>query len=245
MLTEQELSRKPLRIDALLIKSDDGYQMRSLFGRIFQKYNILEYKGYGDYLSVDDYYKGLAYVYLYKAGLMVGEKKSVDYIKIQELTLTFVCYSYPRKLFKHLKEQFFLKIKELEKGIYQIQNEKIPVQIIVQKQLIHPEFRWIKNLSRRISIHEMELLTKEAKGNPQDVFRDELLQFLLDSNESLKGEQVMCKIFDELRTEGRAEGENNFARLTEHLLKDSRIQDLQQAIKNIDYRKKLYHEYNI
>lgn len=245
MLTEQELSRKPLRIDALLIKSDDVYQMRSSFGRFFQKYNILEYKGSGDYLSIDDYYKGLAYAYLYKAGSIVGEKKSVDYIKIQELTLTFICYSYPRKLIKHLKKQFFLKIKELEEGIYQIQNEKIPVQIIVQKQLIHPEFRWIKNLSREISIYEMELLTKETKENPQDIFRDELLQFLLDNNESLKGEQAMCKIFDELRTEGRTEGENNFARLTEYLLKDSRIQDLQKAIKNIEFRRQLYHEYHI
>ena len=63
----------------------------------------------------------------------------------------------------------------------------------------------------------------------------------------------MCKALDDLyndgvnqgKSQGLELGEEYFAALSQKLLADFRIDDLQKAIKNKEYRKKLYQEYRI
>ncbi len=55
----------------------------------------------------------------------------------------------------------------------------------------------------------------------------------------------MCKGLDRLEKRGRKEGEKRFATLTDRLLKESRLEDLQKAINNIKYRTVLYQEYGL
>ncbi len=63
----------------------------------------------------------------------------------------------------------------------------------------------------------------------------------------------MCKALDDLyndgvnqgKSQGLELGEDYFAALSQKLLADFRIDDLQKAIKNKEYRKKLYQEYRI
>ena len=55
----------------------------------------------------------------------------------------------------------------------------------------------------------------------------------------------MCKALDDLYNDGVNQGEDYFAALSQKLLADFRIDDLQKAIKNKEYRKKLYQEYRI
>ena len=63
----------------------------------------------------------------------------------------------------------------------------------------------------------------------------------------------MCKALDDLyndgvnqgKSQGLELGEEYFAALSQKLLADFRIDDLQKAIKNKEYRKKLYREYRI
>lgn len=66
----------------------------------------MEYKSPTDYLSVDDFYKVIAYAYLFKGieGQKSRGKKKIDSIKINEITISMVSKSKPEKLFKHLKE---------------------------------------------------------------------------------------------------------------------------------------------
>lgn len=45
--------------------------------------------------------------------------------------------------------------------------------------------------------------------------------------------------------EGVKEGEKRFAELTQKLLKDKRYSDLERGTQDLEYRQKLYQEYNI
>ena len=54
---EHMLSTKPMQVDVLIIKKNSERAIQKNIGRIFRKYNIVEYKSPEDYLSVDDFYK--------------------------------------------------------------------------------------------------------------------------------------------------------------------------------------------
>ena len=55
----------------------------------------------------------------------------------------------------------------------------------------------------------------------------------------------MWQALRELIEDGKQEGEDSFANLTQRLLEDLRNEDLQRAIKDREYRKFLYAEYSI
>jgi len=81
------------------------------------------------------------------------------------------------------------------------------------------------------------------------------------TQEEKEGGTTMCKGLDRLEKRGedrgrkegriegekrgRIEGEKRFATLTDRLLSESRLEDLQKAIKSVSHRKVLYQEYGI
>ncbi|MBQ8592576.1 MAG: hypothetical protein IJ485_07510, partial [Lachnospiraceae bacterium] len=97
MCHADDLRTKPKEIDVLIEKKDSSYAVKKNLGRIFRKYNIIEYKSPEDYLSIDDYYKVCGYAYFYKTDTV-----KVDIIKAEDITITFVSKNYPRKLMRHL-----------------------------------------------------------------------------------------------------------------------------------------------
>ena len=76
--------------------------LKKNIGKIFRRYNIVEYKSPDDYLCIDDFYKGYAYTYFYKA-----DRTQVNSILLEELPISFVCQNYPRELSK--KESLWLR----------------------------------------------------------------------------------------------------------------------------------------
>ena len=67
LISEYHLSKEPIRIDLLIIKEENADKvMKNEIGHIMRKYNVLEYKGPGDELSIDTLYKTLGYACLYK-----------------------------------------------------------------------------------------------------------------------------------------------------------------------------------
>ena len=75
---EHSLGTKPKQIDVLIIKKYDNVPIRKNIGRIFRKYNIIEYKSPTDYLSVDDFYLVYAYACLYKSDTIVLTQELTD-----------------------------------------------------------------------------------------------------------------------------------------------------------------------
>lgn len=78
------MSKEPIRIDLLIIKEENADKvMKNEIGHIMRKYNVLEYKGPGDELSIDTLYKTLGYACLYK-----GYGKTIDEIPVQIVVIS-------------------------------------------------------------------------------------------------------------------------------------------------------------
>lgn len=82
----------------------------------------------------------------------------------------------------------------------------------------------------------------------------EIIFILLGENEKMseiieqaqadnKEEYDMCKAFDDMRSEGRMEGEELFAKLTLNLINDNRTVELKKAVTDKGSRENLYQEY--
>ena len=94
---EHQLATKPMAIDVLIVKKEKDLPVKKNIGRIFRKYNIIEYKSPTDYLSVDDFYKVYGYTCFYKA-----DASKIDEIPVNELTMTLVSTRYTYRLIQHL-----------------------------------------------------------------------------------------------------------------------------------------------
>ena len=68
-------------------------QTMRLRNLIFRQHTVIEYKSPGDSLNIDDFYKTLAYAFLYKS---LSDK--VDGIPADQLTLSLVRQGYPRDI---------------------------------------------------------------------------------------------------------------------------------------------------
>ena len=77
--SEHNLGKKPLQIDLLITEKDKPVNITNEIGRIFKKYNIMEYKSPDNSLNIDTLYKAQGYAAFYKSdGSTVDEKKEYD-----------------------------------------------------------------------------------------------------------------------------------------------------------------------
>ena len=123
---EHQLSKKPMGIDVLIIKKQNEDKIEKNIGRIFRKYNIIEYKSPEDYLSIDDFYKVYGYACFYKS-----DAPKANMIRSNEITISFVCKNRPEKLLKHLRQERQLDIIKVEDGIYEICGAYFPMQLLL------------------------------------------------------------------------------------------------------------------
>lgn len=97
---EYNLSKEPLRVDLLIIGKSNDIQLENEIGKLFKRYNIIEYKSPDDGLTIDDFFKTIGYACLYKA---LG--KTVNQIPEEQITVSlFRDNTYPQELFRVLKE---------------------------------------------------------------------------------------------------------------------------------------------
>ena len=106
--SEHLLSKKPMQID-VLVKNERHVKIQKNIGRIFRQYNVVEYKSPEDDLNIDDFYKVYAYACIYKA-----DTETVDFIPAAELTITFVCYHYPRTMLQKLQRDRQITVENME-----------------------------------------------------------------------------------------------------------------------------------
>ena len=136
--SEHLLSKKPMQID-VLVKNERHVKIQKNIGRIFRQYNIVEYKSPEDDLNIDDFYKVYAYACIYKA-----DTETVDFIPAAELTITFVCYHYPRTMLQKLHRDRQITVENMESGIYYLMGDAIPMQLIIV-----PRLSKTKNLQKK------------------------------------------------------------------------------------------------
>lgn len=118
---EHQLGTKPKEIDVLIIKKETGKPIDKNVGRIFRKYNIVEYKSPADYFFVDDFYRVYGYACFYKADSALENQ-----ISVHDITITLVCHKYPKSLARHLEKE---RQYRMEQGI------EIGIMALVQDNL--------------------------------------------------------------------------------------------------------------
>lgn len=199
---EHFLGTKPKQIDVLIIKKYDNTPIQKNIGRIFRKYNIIEYKSPTDYLSVDDFYLVYAYACLYKS-----DTNHVNEIPAENVTITFVCSHYPRELMNHLKLVRNYKVEYMEKGICYVRGDFFPIQIVLTKELSDEENLWLHNLTNDIQDKEtIERLLVEYQGHSQEKLYSSVMDIITNANaERFKEVTGMCEALERIYLEVNGE----------------------------------------
>ena len=171
---EFNLNSKPLQIDLLIVKKSKYVQMENQIGRIFRGHNILEYKSPEDSMNVDTFIKVVGYACLYKAN-----EKYVDEISLDDITLTLIRESYPRKLFLWFEENGY-HIEEKYPGIYYVTKKwNFPIQILVSGRMSKNSQKWLTLLSsnlRKEDIQRAFLQVDELKRKDEKEYAESVLE---------------------------------------------------------------------
>ena len=154
---EYNLSKEPLQIDLLVIKKPPHVKIKNEIGHLFRQHNVVEYKSPKDSLNIDDFYKTLAYAFLYKS-----LAKGVDGIPVSQLTLSLVRQGYPREMVKKLEAEG-MQIQRQYPGIYYVEGAPIPAQIIATNELDAENHRSLRVLTSKLSEADAREFLAEAK----------------------------------------------------------------------------------
>ena len=230
--TEHQLSKEPLKMDMLVIKKEPAATIGNEIGKIFREHNILEFKSCTDKLSIDDYYKVIAYAALYK-----GLGRHVNEIPAEEVTLTIIRESYPRELFRMLKENG-TKVDKKYEGIYYLSgNTLFDTQMIVTRELDGDKHASLKVLSRNVRESDVRRFLEEAKlarspGDLQNV--DAVLQVSVSVNrklyEEVRKDETMCQALRDLMKDEIAEER---AKERAEATVDTTLSDIKNMMKNL------------
>lgn len=198
--SEFGLGTKPLLIDLLVITKSPGVFIKNKIGSIFRGHNIFEYKSPGDELNIDTFFKTIAYACLYKSN-----GKSVDCIKANDITISFVREDIPKKLF-HQLELDGHTVENNTQGIYYIHcNSYFDIQVIVSGLLNPDDHIWLTSLTKNLSERNAKLLVNNVSNlyNKDDKeYADSVLQVALNQNmpvfDNIKEGLPMCEALMQL-----------------------------------------------
>ena len=255
---EHQLGTKPMAIDILIIKNETEHKIRKNIGRIFKKYNIVEYKSPDDYLSIDDFYKIYRYTCFYKA-----DTPSTNIISIQDLTITFISHRYPQKLLRHLATERNFKIQKIEKGIYYLLGDFIPIQFIVTSKLSSKENLWLKGLTNDLKDMKLtEALAEDYQKHRTNTLYQSVMDIIMRANKhQFEEAKNMCEAMKEwIREEyadeiaaaekkanknGLQDGERRVNTLNLKLAKLGRTDDIIKSATNPEYQQQLFKEFGL
>jgi hypothetical protein len=208
---EYNLSKEPIRTDLLIVKKHADVQIENEIGRIFRRFNIIEYKSPDDEMSIDDYYKTVGYACLYK-----GLGENVNAVPADELTASMVREAYPREMMKQL-ELLGAAIKEKYPGIYYVKGlVSFDTQIVVTSQLSKETHSSLRVLSKAAQAEDIRIFLEEAEKLKQPGDRNNIsavLRVSVDANQSvydeIKEDETMGDALRELMKDELEEAHEN------------------------------------
>lgn len=230
LIPEYNLSKKPLQIDLVIIKKMDWKRtLQNEIGHIMRGHNILEYKGPGDELTIDSFFKVIGYASLYKA-----QRIAVNKIPASEVTVSFFRNAYPKALFLELKKEGYI-LKKMYPGIYYVRGKvPFPVQVVVTSQLERKAHCSLRVLTTQVEMQDAELFLEqihylESKNERSNI--DSVLQVSVNANKQvyslLRRQNEMCEALRELmKDEIEKELENK-------LEQGEKLQLIRQVIKKL------------
>ncbi len=201
---EFQLTKKPLQMDVLIVRKEDDVPVKKNIGRIFRKHNIIEYKSPDDSLSINDFYKVYGYACVYQS-----DTDRVMEIHPQDLTLTFVCSRFPRKFLRHLEEVREIKARRIEEGIYYLEGDSVPMQLLIPPRLSPENNYWMQHLRGNLKRgNEIEELMKRYEEHSHSRWYQAAMDLIIRANwENVKEEKNMCEALRELFADELRESE--------------------------------------
>ena len=122
---------------------------------------------------------------MYKA-----DTPKVDSISANEITISFVCHSFPHKLIKHLQQIRKYDIQKQENGVYYVIGDFFPIQIVHTKELPIEENLWLRNLTDTLEDkNEILALMNEYSKKTEDKLYSSVMTIISQANEQ-KFEEV-------------------------------------------------------
>lgn len=194
------LNQQALEIDLLIIRKEGDQPIKNEIGRLFRKYNIIEYKSPKDELNINTLYKVGAYTSLYKA---YGD--TVDERRADEITTSLIRKAKPVKLFRYFEEHG-IRLENPFKGIYYVKDGVLfPTQIVVTKELNPQEHIWLAALSDGMHKQQLKDLLVKVESFHTKLDRelaDAVLGVAIKANwqtaQELRGDGNMCEALMEL-----------------------------------------------
>ena len=236
--SEYQLSKKPMQIDLLILKTVENVSIYKNIGKIFRGNNVLEYKSPTDYMGVDDFYKVYGYACFYKA-----DSEEANSIAIDDITISLVSKKYPRKVIEHLTKERGYKIRKEEEGIYYVEGDIFPIQILVTSRLSKEKNLWLSSLTDQIEIDRIQNLMKIYLKNRNNPLYRSVMKTLTNANRDKFKEENDVKSADEILVEICKEiKEEKINALNRILIKEGRMDDLIKATSDYEYQKKLIIE---
>lgn len=197
---EVQLTKKPIRMDCLILKKKDDVVIENDLGRGFRGHNIIEYKNPDDELNIDVVWKTIGYAGIYKS---LG--RSVNEIPAEELTITIVRTKKPVKLFDQIKQSYGAVILDQD-GVYRVDGIiGIPLRIVVLDEVSDPKLLALKIMKKNADEGDIREFIKETArlnepGDKQDA--DAVIQVCARANadvfEKMKGDEIMCEALREI-----------------------------------------------
>ena len=204
IVDERQLTKEPLQVDVLIVKKEKDIRLEKNIGRIFKSYNIIEYKSPEDYLSINDFYKVYAYACLYQS-----DTDRVMEVDPREITLTFVCMRYPRKLLGHLKETRGMRVSRQGAGIYYLEGDALAMQLLVTGELSERDNYWLQHLRGDLKEgRELQELMERYERHRHSKWYQAAMDLIVRANwDKMKEEKEMCEALRELFADELRESE--------------------------------------
>ena len=155
------------------------------------------------------------------------------------------------------------EISSKKSGIYYVTGDKIPIQIIVTKELTEAENLWLKSRTNELEQNETaEKLLEEYSKNQANALYRSVMELIVRANKQ-KFEEVkgMCDALRELmkdeidaevnkrleitKKESSEAVEKRINALNLALSKADRIADIIKAAEDHDYQQKLFEEFGL
>ena len=224
--SELELNKMPMRIDLVLIKKDKK-PLKKNIGRILRGHNIFEYKSPGDTLNIDDFYKTYAYACFYKSNT-----ERVDEISAEDITISFVCSRYPREMSKKLKKERNITAGQVSPGIYYLEGDPIPIQLILIPELPYKENLWLSSLRTDLVPGEhLDMLMEDYQNHKDSKDYQAMMDVIVRANHNTFEEvKDMCEALHELFAE---DVQKEVAKVTEQVTNQVTEQVTKQVTKQV------------
>ena len=197
---EYVLNTGALKID-LFVESRESKVVGNEIGKLFRRYNILEYKSPKDALDIDVFMKAQGYACLFKA---YGETS--DSRKMESITVSLIREARPEKLFRYFKEHN-VSVSVPYHGIYYVTGNIVPfkTQIVVTRELDWEKHRWLCSLSGKLTkqgLRDLLIKISSLEGKMEKEYADSILEVALKANrelaDQLRSDENMSKTLLEI-----------------------------------------------